>query len=228
MPVMRMLLPDFVVDARGARTGIGVTVGDGVVMGVGPASEGERLAGRALMPGFVNDHSHAFQRGLRGAVERIDPSHPLDDFWTWRERMYALANELTPDSLREVGRRCYEDMLSAGYSSVSEFHYVHHLVDGSPYQDPNALAKAVARAAEDTGIRLLLLPVAYARGGLPRFRDPSAQAFLERVDALVEWSVGRPLVEVGVAAHSVRAVPRGWLEEIGEYARRDGLHLHIH
>jgi formimidoylglutamate deiminase len=119
-------------------------------------------------------------------------------------------------------------MLSAGFTSVTEFHYVHHRPDGTPYEDPNALARAVALAAEDTGIRLLLLPVAYARGGLPRFRDPSVQAFLQRVDALREWTEGRPLVEVGVGAHSVRAVPRGWLEEIGRYARRDDLPLHIH
>jgi formimidoylglutamate deiminase len=119
-------------------------------------------------------------------------------------------------------------MLSAGYTSVTEFHYIHHRPDGSPYQDPNALAKSVASAAEDTGIRLLLLPVGYARGGLSRFRDSSVQAFLERVDTLIEWSEGRPLLEVGVAAHSVRAVPRGWLEEIGAFARRNGLPLHIH
>jgi formimidoylglutamate deiminase len=119
-------------------------------------------------------------------------------------------------------------MLSAGYVSVTEFHYVHHRPDGTPYKDPNALAKAVALAAEDTGIRLLLLPVAYARGGLPRFQDPSVEEFLQRVDDLRGWSEGRPLVEVGVAAHSVRAVPRGWLQEIGRYARGDDLPLHIH
>jgi formimidoylglutamate deiminase len=181
-----------------------------------------------LAPGFINDHSHAFQRGLRGKVERIEPSHPKDDFWTWRERMYALAGELTPGSMREVSRRCYEEMLSAGYTSVTEFHYVHHRPDGTPYEDPNALAKAVALAAEDTGIRLLLLPVAYARGGVPRFRDASVDAFLDRVDTLREWSEGRPLVEIGIAAHSVRAVPRGWLEEIGGYARRYDLPIHIH
>jgi len=226
--VRRTLIPDLVLDAYGAQCGVGITFENGRIVEVGPAKEGVRLPGRALAPGFVNDHSHAFQRGLRGAVERIEPSHPLDDFWTWRERMYALANELTPDSIHEVSRRCYEEMLFAGYTSVTEFHYVHHRPDGVPYQDPNALAKAVARAAEDTGIRLLLLPVAYARGGLPRFRDPSAQAFLERVDTLVEWSEGRSLVGAGVAAHSVRAVPRGWLEEIGEYARRNSLPLHIH
>jgi formimidoylglutamate deiminase len=222
------LLPDLVVDAHGASSGVGITVEHGRIAAVGPATAGERLPGRALAPGFVNDHSHAFQRGLRGAVERIDPSRPRDDFWTWRERMYALAEGLTPDSMREVSRRCYGEMLSAGYTSVTEFHYVHHRPDGTPYNDPNALAKAVALAAEETGIRLLLLPAAYARGGLPRFRDPTAQAFLQRVDDLRGWSEGRSLVEIGVAAHSVRAVPRGWLQEIGSFARRDDLPLHIH
>jgi formimidoylglutamate deiminase len=222
------LLPDLVLDAQGAGSGVGITVENGRLVAVGPATEGERLPGRALAPGFVNDHSHAFQRGLRGAVEQIEPSHSLDDFWTWRERMYALAGDLTPDSIREVSRRCYEEMLSAGYTSVTEFHYVHHHPDGTQYEDPNTLAKAVAQAAEDTGIRLLLLPVAYARGGLPRFRDPSVQALLQRVDALRGWSEEHPLVEVGVAAHSVRAVPRGWLEEIGGYAHHRNLPLHIH
>jgi formimidoylglutamate deiminase len=223
------LLPDLVVDAHGISSGVGITVEHGRLAAVGLATDGgERLPGRALAPGFVNDHSHAFQRGLRGAVEWIEPSQPRDDFWTWRERMYALAGELAPDSIREVSRRCYGEMLSAGYTSVTEFHYVHHRSEGTPYEDPNSLAKAVALAAEDTGIRLLLLPVAYARGGLPRFRDQSVKAFLQRVDELREWSEGRPLVEIGVGAHSVRAVPRGWLQEIGSYARRDDLPLHIH
>jgi formimidoylglutamate deiminase len=226
--VRRTLIPDLVLDAHGARSGVGITVEHGRLVAVGPATDGERLPGMALAPGFVNDHSHAFQRGLRGAVERIDPSQPGDDFWSWREQMYALAEDLSPDSIREVSRRCYGEMLSAGYTSVTEFHYVHHRPDGMPYGDPNVLAKAVALAAEDTGIRLLLLPVAYARGGLPRFRDPSVRVFLQRVDDLREWSEGRPLIEVGVAAHSVRAVPRGWLQDIGDYARRDDLPLHIH
>ena len=224
----RVLIPDLVLDAHGARSGVGVRIENGRIAEIGPATEGERLSNRALAPGFVNDHSHAFQRGLRGSVERIDPSRPHDDFWTWRERMYGLADGLSPDSIREASRRCYGEMLSAGYTSVTEFHYVHHRPDGTSYRDPNALAKAVALAAEDAGIRLLLLPVAYARGGLPRFRDPIVQTFLHRVGELREWAGGRPLVEVGVAAHSVRAVPRGWLEEVADYARKGNLPLHIH
>ena len=224
----RTLVPDLLLDARGARAGVGVTVEDGRVIEVGPASDGQRLPGRALEPGFVNAHSHAFQRRLRGRVERVDPDHPHDDFWTWRERMYSLAEGLDPDSIHKVSRDCYREMLSCGYTSVAEFHYVHHRPDGEPYEDPNALAKAVAEAAEVAGIRLVLLPVAYARGGIPRFRDAEAETFLERVDALRWWAKERPLLEVGVAAHSVRAVPRAWLEEIAGYAHRNELTLHVH
>jgi len=220
------LVPDLLLDARGARGGLGVTVEDGRVIEIGPAADGERLANRALAPGFANAHSHAFQRRLRGRVERAESSH--DDFWTWRERMYALAESLDPVSIREITERCYREMLSAGYTSVAEFHYVHHRPNGEPYDDPNALARAVAEAAEEAGIRLLFLPVAYARGGIPRFRDAEVEVFLERVVALRGWLERRPLLEVGVAAHSVRAVPRGWLEQIGDFARRNDLPLHIH
>jgi formimidoylglutamate deiminase len=226
--VRRTLIPDLLLDARGARSGVGVTVEGERVVGVGPASDGERLVGRAIAPGFVNAHSHAFQRGLRGWVERRALDHLEDDFWSWRERMYALAESLDPASIREASERCFREMLSAGYTSVAEFHYVHHRPDGKPYVQPNVLAEAVAEAAQQAGIRLLLLPVAYARGGIPRFRDAGVDDFLERVDALRGWAKGRDLVQVGVAAHSVRAVPRAWLERIGEYARRNAMPLHVH
>ncbi len=224
----RTLLPDLILDAHGAQAGVGITIEDGCIVGIGPSEDGERLPGRAFCLGFVNDHSHAFQRGLRGTVERIDPSHPHDDFWTWREKMYELAGDLTPESMRLTSERCFGEMLSAGYTSVTEFHYVHHQADGTPYENPNALAKAVAEAAEAVGIRLLLLPTAYNRGGHLRFVDSELPEFLERVDALRGWASERPMVEVGVAAHSVRAVPRVWLEGLRAYANTEGLKLHIH
>ena len=226
--VRRTLVPDLVLDARGARSGVGVTVENGRIVEVGSAIDGERLPSRALAPGFVNDHSHAFQRGLRGRVERLDPTRPHDDFWTWRERMYSLAESLDPESIGRVSEDCFREMLSAGYTSVTEFHYVHHKPNGDLYDDPNTLAKAVVEAAETAGLRMLLLPVAYVRGGISRFRDASLDAFLERVDELRGWAGGLPLIEVGVAAHSVRAVPREWLEGLGEYAANSGLPLHIH
>src|SRR5919106_6199225 len=106
-----------------------------------------------------NAHSHAFQRGLRGRAERV--AHTSDDFWSWREAMYALAGELDPDSIERAGRAAYEEMASAGYGAVGEFHYVHHRPDGSLYEDPNAMAKAVARAARAAGLQVVLLPAAY-------------------------------------------------------------------
>jgi formimidoylglutamate deiminase len=182
----------------------------------------------ALAPGFINAHSHAFQRRLRGQVERIDPAAPHDDFWTWREAMYSLASGLDPEMLFAVSRACFAEMRAAGYTHVTEFHYLHHRPDGAPYAEPNALAQAMIAAAEAAGIRLLLLPVAYARGGLPRFRDADVDTFLARVEQLRRWAHGRAAVTVGVAAHSVRAVPRSWLEAIAAYARREELPLHIH
>jgi formimidoylglutamate deiminase len=226
--VRRTLVPDLLLDARGGRSGVGITIEGGRVTGAGPAAAGERLPGRALSPGFVNSHSHAFQRGLRGRAERRDPNHPHDDFWSWRQQMYSLAETLDPASIREVSERCYREMLAAGYTSVAEFHYVHHRPDGEPYEDINVLAKAVAAAAENAGIRLLLLPVAYVRGGIQRFRDGSVDGFLKRVDELREWAERRPLVEIGLAAHSVRAVPQDWLEKIGQHAHYHQLPLHVH
>ena len=189
---------------------------------------------------MVNAHSHAFQRELRGAAERPAPdAHAADDFWSWREAMYRLAGEHDPDSMRAAAGRVYAEMAAAGYGAVGEFHYVHHRPDGTPYDDPNAMAIAVAEAARAAGLVITLLPAAYHRAGwdgsdLPptpgqrRFCDPSADAFLERVDALSGWAEGRDGIHVGVAAHSVRAVPETWLEAIASYAEQRGLVRHVH
>ena len=136
-----------------------------------------------VIPAMPNVHSHAFQRDLRGIGER---SEPMADFWSWREEMYRLAGALEPDSMREVAARVYAEMAAAGYGAVGEFHYVHHRPDGTPYEEPNAMALAVAEAAAAAGLRIVLLPAAYARGGHPRFRDPSVDAYLARYAWVVE------------------------------------------
>jgi formimidoylglutamate deiminase len=189
------------------------------------------------LPAMVNAHSHAFQRDLRGAAERPAPeAHAADDFWSWREAMYRLAGEHDPDSMRAAAGRVYAEMAAAGYGAVGEFHYVHHRPDGTPYDDPNAMAIAVAEAAVAAGLRIVLLPAAYHRAGwnLPpspgqrRFCDPDVDAYVARVDALRAWAERRAGVHVGVAAHSVRAVPASWLEAIAAYADRHGLVRHVH
>jgi formimidoylglutamate deiminase len=180
-----------------------------------------------------NAHSHAFQLDLRGIGERPKPG---DDFWSWRTEMYRLAGRHDPESMREVGMRAYAQMASAGYGSVGEFHYVHHQPDGTPYEEPGAMAIALAEAALANGLKIALRPAAYSRGGpgkppAPgqlRFVDPDVETFIERVDALRDWSANHEGVSVGVAVHSVRAVPASWIEAIGAYAERHGLVRHVH
>jgi formimidoylglutamate deiminase len=187
----------------------------------------------ARVPAMVNAHSHAFQIDLRGVGER---PHPGDDFWSWRGEMYRLAESHDSESMRAVGERVYGAMAEAGYGAVGEFHYVVHQPDGRPYAEPNAMAQALAGAAVDAGLEIVLLPAAYARGGFGveassgqrRFIDPSVDAFLERVDSLRAWAAERPGVGVGVAVHSVRAVPPSWISAVAEYTERFGLVRHVH
>lgn len=195
----------------------------------------------ATFPAMANAHSHAFQRGLRGVAERPAPgARALDDFWSWREQMYRLAGSLAPESMRALARQAYAEMTRAGYGAVGEFHYVHHRPDGRPYDHPNAMAVAVAEAALEQGLEIVLLPAAYHRAGWAdghdlapsagqvRFCDPSLAAFLERVDALRRWADGHDGVAVGIAAHSPRAVPARWLEGIAAYSEEYGLVRHVH
>ncbi|MBE3558115.1 MAG: formimidoylglutamate deiminase [Ktedonobacteraceae bacterium] len=187
------------------------------------------LAGMALLPGFVNTHSHIFQRTLRGHAQRALAGQ--NTFWTWRTAMYAAAQQLDPASLYNQALHAYREMLAAGYTSVGEFHYVHHQPSGKPYAQPNAMAEAVLHAAQDAGIRMVLLMTAYARGGFDqppgveqyRFCDPSVETYLERVEALRLAGFA-----VGVAPHSVRAVPAQWLRAIADYSKAHQLPLHIH
>jgi formimidoylglutamate deiminase len=184
-----------------------------------------------------NVHSHAFQRDLRGRAER--PGRGEDDFWTWRTEMFRLAAALDPDAMRAVATRAYREMAGAGYGVVGEFHYVHHQPDGTPYPEPNEMARAVAEAAISVGLPIVLLPAAYHRNGWDgadvspepgqrRFCDPDVEAFLGRVEELRAWAATVEGLAVGVAAHSVRAVRAEWLQAIAEYSERHGLVRHVH
>lgn len=165
---------------------------------------------RIVLPGVANLHSHAFQRAMSGLTERRGPGP--DSFWSWRERMYALAGRFDPDSLRAVAAQLYAEMLEAGYTAVCEFHYLHHAPDGRPYADPAAMSLALIEAARETGIQLQLLPVLYRRGGFDgRALSPRQQrfghdveAYLRLLDRLRAECVDG--IDLGVAFHSLRAV----------------------
>jgi formimidoylglutamate deiminase len=235
---MHYLVPEYTYTPTGLQTNMVISINeDGRIAALTPVDQFrapteavvEALPGVVLLPGFVNTHSHVFQRALRGHTHRALSRQ--DTFWTWRAAMYAEAQRLTPDILYESSLRTYREMLAAGYTTVGEFHYVHHQPGGQPYAEPNAMSEAVLQAGLDAGIRVVLLMTAYAQAGfgLPpeegqrRFCDTSVEAYLARVEALRQRGVG-----IGVAPHSVRAVPESWLRAIAEYSRAHNLPLHVH
>lgn len=212
-----------------------ITASDGLITSVErgtiPDAGDHRLDGLVL-PGAVNAHSHAFHRLLRGRTHGGGGS-----FWTWRELMYREAGRLDPASYERVATAAYAEMVAAGWTSVAEFHYVHHALDARPYDPPHAMESALARAARATGIRLTLLDTCYLSSGFGkplepaqmRFGDSDATAWLARLSRLrAVFAEEFPEVVVGAAVHSVRAVPAAALEQIGaELDPTIPLHVHL-
>ena len=227
-------------------TGVLLTVDDtgtltAVDTGIAVAPEGAEVVPGLVLPGGVNAHSHAFHRMLRGRTHGDGGT-----FWTWREVMYSIAGRLTPENYETVARAVFAEMLAGGYTSVGEFHYVHHAPDGTPYgrdagSSPHAMERALARAAASAGIRLRLLDTAYLTGGIgadltaeqARFGDGTVDGYLERhaslgEDLAAEFPVGAPgesFVHLGAAIHSVRAVAAADLPRFTELS--GPLHVHL-
>jgi formimidoylglutamate deiminase len=191
-------------------------------------------AQRLTLPGLPNLHSHAFQRAMAGLAER--QTNPNDSFWTWRELMYRFAARMTPDSMRAIAAQAYVEMLEAGFTTVCEFHYVHHLPGGKPYPESAAMSQAIIQAARDTGIRLTLLPVLYMHGGFDgRDLSDRQKRFGHTVDDFLSLLVGLRKLEndslrVGMALHSLRAVPEAAMREVLEVEALDRprpIHIHV-
>jgi formimidoylglutamate deiminase len=198
----------------------------------------QRLPNRALLPGLVNCHSHTFQRVIRARTEYRTKAIK-DTFWTWREAMYHAALRLSPEDIYVAARMAFLEMALSGITAVGEFHYLHHAADGTPYEDRNLLAKQILRAAAEVGIKIALLRTAYVRSGWrkepdpgqARFITPRPQDFIADTDALDEFvrprsPVGRAWL--GVAPHSIRAVPLDYLLEVVDYARARRFPIHMH
>jgi formimidoylglutamate deiminase len=187
------------------------------------------LPGKALLPGFVNTHSHSFQRLIRGKSESRAMSGR--DFRSWRGTMYHAAAHLDPEDVYDVARMAFLEMLLSGTTAVGEFHYLHNAPGGRPYDDPNLLGKQVIAAAQSVGMRIVLLRSAYIRSGFELPPDPgqirffeSASQFLQNMQALADATD----VPVGVAPHSLRAVPLRELKQIAAWTRARKLPLHMH
>src|SRR5579871_1796386 len=229
-----ILEPEFYVDFDGVPHSGSITISDSRVVGLGNNESIGRvikLKNQVVMPGFVNAHSHVFQRLLRGAVEQRSNDQTQDDFWTWRQKMYACAQHISADVLRLVAELAYLEMLEAGFTHVGEFHYLHHEGD----KDPLSMSRAIARAANKTRINLVLLECAYNRNNFSqpiakeqaRFAFGTVANFLDFV-AKTSRELTSPMLRIGTAIHSVRAVPQEWFHPINEFVLAHSMPLHIH
>jgi len=192
------------------------------------------LAGPVL-PGVVNAHSHAFQRAIAGMTEQGAP-HGHDNFWSWRERMYAVAQRITPDQLEAIATLLYSELLAGGYTQVCEFHYLHNACAHAPQASALEMSMALVRAAQRSGIGLTLLPTLYMRSGFAADGlRPDQQRFASTPDSIarlvqdVQASTrGMSHVNVGVALHSLRAVTPQALAQLSGFSDAQGLPIHIH
>ena len=216
----------------GVAHDVRLEIGDGrfTSLTTGAEADGANLLPGVVLPGFANGHSHAFHRALRGRTHADGGT-----FWTWRQRMYALAAGLDPDTYLRLARATYAEMALAGITAVGEFHYLHHAPDGHPYAEPNVMGETLRAAAREAGIRLTLLDACYLAGGLDgtghlpldavqrRFADADVEHWASRVVTLTDDDNTRH----GVAIHSVRAVPQPALSRVVGTAAGRPLHVHL-
>ncbi|HET8941979.1 MAG TPA: formimidoylglutamate deiminase [Rudaea sp.] len=208
---------DFHADAiwltHGWQTHVRLGIANGCINAVETDSTRAQVGNseRFVLPGMPNLHSHAFQRAMAGLAERQAGGE--ENFWSWREAMYAFAGSIRPDDLRAIATQLYVEMLKSGYTHVCEFHYLHHQPDGKPYADPAAMSLALIEAARDAGIGMTLLPVLYMTGGFDGRKLSERQrrfgfdvdAYLRLIEKLRKME--NAILRVGVALHSLRAVP---------------------
>ena len=197
------------------------------------AQGAEQLSG-PLLPGMPNLHSHAFQRAMAGLAEVA--GNPNDSFWTWRDLMYRLVGKISPDQLGVIARQLYIEMLKCGYTSVAEFHYVHHDHNGQAYADPAELSLQISQAASAAGIGLTLLPVLYSHSGFGgqapndgqrRFIN-STQNYLDLQARLQPIVAQQPAQRLGLCFHSLRAVtPQQISDVLAASDQQCPVHIHI-
>jgi formimidoylglutamate deiminase len=200
-------------DDRGVITGFSRTEED--------LKNARRLPGRAILPGLVNVHSHTFQRAIRGRTEHRT-SAQRDTFWTWRESMYHAANAMSAEDIYRTTRMAFLEMVLSGITAVGEFHYVHQDLE---------VARTILRAGKELGLRVTLLRTAYVRAGWMQDPNPGqagfltadVDKFLSDTDAMIAEGA-----HVGVAPHSVRAVPIDYIRAVAKYAQSRGFPLHMH
>ena len=203
-----------------------------VTPGYGQAPEqATRLAGPVL-PGLVDAHGHAFQRAFAGLTEQRFQMR--DDFWSWRDRMYQVAQRLSPALLKAVAAQCFIELLAGGYTQRCEFHYLRGGSGTGSNADVWQMEDALIEAADETGIGLTICPVLYERSGFTSFGlQPQQQSF--RLDAAGVWraaqridSLAHERVSAGLAIHSLRAASADSIAQLVRLAAEVDWPIHIH
>jgi formimidoylglutamate deiminase len=230
----RELFFDHALLPSGWARDVRISVADGSIVAVAAGASravADRIAGIAI-PGVPNLHCHAFQRGMAGLAERRGPA--ADSFWTWREVMYRFLQRLSPDDVEAIAAFAYMEMLEAGFTTVGEFHYLHHDVDGRPYADLGEMAQRIAAASAQARIGLTLLPSFYAYGGFGGAPPTAAQRrfindpdrFLDLVERSRAAVAALPAACVGIAPHSLRAVTPETLRAVCRATPDGSIHIH--
>lgn len=230
-----MLHFDYALLPTGWAADVRLTITSGRIAAVETGvSSNDRDARHAVaLPGMPNLHSHAFQRAMAGLAEVRGTSD--DSFWTWREAMYRFVERITPDDLTAIAAMAQIEMLESGFTRVGEFHYLHHAPDGSAYANPAEMGAALARAADETGIGLTLLPVFYAHSGFGGSTPSEGQrrfvtdldGFAHLLDASERAVASLPDAVVGIAPHSLRAVTPEALSTLAAMRPAAPIHIHI-
>lgn len=241
--IQRFFAPRAWVQGAWARDVLLSVDGAGLWCGVQPNAslaerQGATLLSDAVLPGLVNAHSHAFQRAIAGLTECRGHTGATakDDFWSWRDRMYSVAQRITPEQLEAIASFLYAELLAGGYTHVCEFHYLHNAADGQAQADPLDMSLALVRAAQRVGMGLTLLPTLYMRSGFEAtgLRDDQRRfasnpdSVLRLVDVVQRQATGAANIDVGVAIHSLRAADAAAILELASQANAGGLPVHIH
>jgi len=232
---VQKIILDQALTPSGWQSDLGVDIENGVIVGIvadAKPQDRERITGITLA-GLPNLHSHTFQRAMAGLAETRGPS--ADSFWTWREVMYHFLGNLTPEDIEAIAAYAFMEMLEGGFTSVAEFHYLHHDIGGAPYADLAEASRRIAAAAEATGINLTLLPVFYAQGGFGAQPPTPGQArfindpdrFARLVEGARDAISGLPVARLGIAPHSLRAVTPESLRAVVTLAGDGPIHMHV-
>lgn len=194
----------------------------------------EVVRGWAL-PGFQNAHSHAFQYAMAGLAENLPAHSNDDDFWSWRDSMYQVALNVSPDHVEAIASWLYSEMARVGYTAVAEFHYLHHDPEGNPYENTALMGEKLMQAAQNAGIGLTLIPIFYQKGdfGQPpkpeqrRFISKSVEDYFRLIEKSQQLARNYPNVRIGVGVHSLRAAETQDIQKIAENTKETPLHLHV-